>query len=70
VTDTRTLADRIAAVQRRTPLTAEQRAAAEQLLTDMLAAAAPHGVTLADFDWTADLPGACVNVVVAGRQAA
>jgi hypothetical protein len=63
MTDTRTLADRIAAVQRATPLTEEQRAAAEQLLADMLAAAGRHRVTLADFDWVADLPGACVDVI-------
>ncbi|MFJ2719488.1 hypothetical protein [Streptomyces sp. NPDC087437] len=36
------------------PITPEQRAAAEELLADMLTTAARHGVTLDDFDgpWT------------------
>lgn len=63
--DTRTLADRIASVQRATTLTGEQAAAAEQLLADMLTAAGHHGVTLDDFDWTIDLPGGCVDVILA-----
>ncbi|MGW1550851.1 hypothetical protein [Streptomyces sp. NPDC002346] len=41
MTDTRTLADRIAAAQ--------------------------HGVTLDDLDWTIDLPGACLDVIRARR---
>ncbi|MFD4377681.1 hypothetical protein ACFWPY_39815 [Streptomyces sp. NPDC058527] len=61
--DTRSLADRIAAVQRATPLTDDEHTAAEQLLADMLAAAGRHGVTLADLDWTIDLPGGCVDVI-------
>lgn len=67
--DTRSLADRIAAVQRATPLSDDERAAAEQLLADMLAAAGRHGVTLTDFDWTVDLPGGCVDVILARRRA-
>lgn len=61
--DTRTPAERIAAVHRATPATDHQRAAAEQLLTDMLTAAEQHGVTLADLDWVGDLPGICLDVV-------
>lgn len=47
------------------PITPEQRAAATALLTDMLAAAARHGATLKDFDGVVDLPGGCVDVVLA-----
>jgi hypothetical protein len=62
----RTLAERVAAVHRHgDPVTPEQRAAAEQLLADMLKAAGLHGVTIDDFDWVADLPGACLDVVLA-----
>lgn len=61
----RTTADRIAAVHRYgDPITDEQRAAAEALLADLLAAAERHGVTLADFDWTVDLPGGCLDVIL------
>lgn len=64
--DTRTLADRIAAVQRHgTPPTCAQRAAAQQLLADMLTAAARHGITLEDLDWIADLPGTCLDAILA-----
>jgi len=64
VTDTRTTADRIAAVERGGgPITDQQRADATALLDDLLAAAERHGVTLADLDWTVDLPGACVDVI-------
>ncbi|MFE7620175.1 hypothetical protein [Streptomyces sp. NPDC057496] len=67
-TDARTLFDRIAAVERGgSPITPEQRAAAERLLVDMLQAAARHGVTLADLDWTVDLPGGCLDVIRARR---
>lgn len=70
MTDTRTPAARIAAVHRHgAPTTAEQREAAEQLLTDLLAAAARHGVTLTDLDHVADLPGACVDVIRAQNRA-
>lgn len=62
MTDTRTLADRIAAVRRTTAPTPEHAAAAEALLADLVATAARHGVTLADLDWVTDLPGACVDV--------
>lgn len=67
-TDTRTLADRIAAVQRHSTLTDDERAAAEDLLAAMLNAAELHGVTLSDFDWKLDLPGACVDVILAKRR--
>ena len=66
MTDTRTPADRVAAVHRHgDPITAEQRAAATELLDDLLAAAARHGVTLSDFDSVVDLPGGCLDVVLA-----
>lgn len=62
----RTLADRVAEIRRHgDPVTAEQRAAAEQLLASLLAGAAKHGVTLDDFDWTVDLPGGCLDVILA-----
>ena len=61
----RTLADRVAAIRRGgDPVTAEQRAAAVELLASLLAAAGQHGVTLDDFDWTIDLPGGCLDVVL------
>lgn len=61
----RTLAERVAAIQRYgDPVTAEQRAAAEQLLASLLTAAEQHGVTLDDFDWTIDLPGGCLDVIL------
>lgn len=61
----RTLADRVAAIHRHgDPVTDEQRAAAEQLLAAMLAGAEQHGVTLDDFDWTIDLPGGCLDVIL------
>jgi hypothetical protein len=33
-------------------------------------AAAKHGVTLDDFDWAADLPGACLDVIRAKTRRA
>jgi hypothetical protein len=61
----RTLADRVAAVPRHgDPITEQQRAAATALLADLLAAAERHGVSLDDFDWTIDLPGGCLDVIV------
>jgi hypothetical protein len=64
MTDTRTIADRIYAVQRHgDPVTAQQQYDAHRLLEDLLAAAAKHGVTLADFDWTIDLPGGCLDAI-------
>lgn len=57
------LAARIAAVRRATPFNDSERDRARLLLADLLAAADRHGVTLADFDWVADLPGACVDVI-------
>lgn len=60
----RTLADRIAAVERGGgPITEQQRADATALLEELLTAAGRHGVTLDDFDWTVDLPGGCLDVV-------
>ncbi len=48
-----------------TPVTTDQRDRATALLADLLATADRHGVTLADFDWVADLPAACVMVITA-----
>jgi hypothetical protein len=65
----RTPAEAIAAVQRHGPaISPEVRAAALELLRDMLAAAAQHGVGLGDFDYVCDLPGAAVDVVVAKQR--
>jgi len=50
--------------QRRvTRLTSAQLTAAERLLSDIIAAAEPHGVSLVSFDAVADLPTACLDVV-------
>lgn len=63
-TRARTHAERIAAVHRGGPaITEQQRAAATALLTDMVAAAERHGVTLDDLDATVDLPGGCLDVI-------
>ncbi|MGW3022472.1 hypothetical protein [Streptomyces sp. NPDC001221] len=60
----RSAAERVALVQRGGgPVSDDQREAATALLSDLLAAAGKHGVSLSDFDWTADLPGACLDVV-------
>ncbi|MGW4623441.1 hypothetical protein [Streptomyces sp. NPDC004592] len=62
----RTLAERVDAIHRHgDPITPEQRTAATALLEDILAAAGKHGVTLDDFDWTIDLPGGCLDVLLA-----
>jgi hypothetical protein len=62
----RTPAEAIAAVHRHGPaISPEIRAAALELLRDMLAAAAQHGVGLGDFDYVCDIAGGCVDVVVA-----
>lgn len=62
----RTAAERVALVHRHGgPVTEDQRQAATALLSDLLAAAEKHGVGLPDFDWTADLPGACLDVICA-----
>jgi hypothetical protein len=62
----RTLAERVAAIHRHgDPVTDTQREAAAALLADLLEAAARHGVTLDDFDFTVDLPGGCLDVVLA-----
>ncbi|MFB7852772.1 hypothetical protein ACFC34_37960 [Streptomyces sp. NPDC056053] len=60
-------AARIAAVTRQgRPPTPAERAAATQLLDALLAAAADHGVRLADLDRVVDLPGACLDVIRRG----
>ncbi|MFE7347569.1 hypothetical protein [Streptomyces fimicarius] len=62
----RTPAERVAAIQRGgAPVTDQQRADATALLTDMLTAAASHGMTIDDFDWAVDLPGGCLDVILA-----
>jgi hypothetical protein len=64
VPDTRTLADRLALIERGgRPITFQQRYDAERLLSDLLAAAAKHGITLADFDSAIDLPAGCLDVI-------
>ncbi|MGQ4733437.1 hypothetical protein ACUN3E_37985 [Streptomyces sp. Ju416(a)] len=60
-----TPAERVAAVHRYgTPAGPEVTAQAVNLLESLLAAAAGHGVTLADFDTVIDLPGGCLDVMV------
>lgn len=62
------LAARINAVHRYgPPMSAEDRDAATRLLADMVAAAHRHGVTLADFDMVVNLPGGCVDVILARK---
>lgn len=66
---TRTPAEAIAAVQRHGPaISPETRAAALELLRDMLAAAAQHGVGLGDFDDVLDIAGGCIDVIVAKQR--
>ncbi|MGV4930288.1 hypothetical protein [Streptomyces sp. HJ7] len=61
----RSPADRIAAIERSgPPVTDQQRAAATALLVDLLAAAERHGVSIDDLDWTVDLPGGCLDVIL------
>ncbi|MGY0071916.1 hypothetical protein ACWZEH_35325 (plasmid) [Streptomyces sp. QTS137] len=50
------------------PVTPAERAAAEQLLAVLLAAAEQHGVTLEDFDAVVDLPGGCLDVVLSKHR--
>ncbi|MFZ3475190.1 hypothetical protein ACODT3_41195 [Streptomyces sp. 4.24] len=59
----RTPAARVIAVKRATPADAQDQWKATQLLTALLDAAAEHGFTIDDFDWVADIPGACLDVV-------
>jgi hypothetical protein len=62
----RTTADRIAAVHRGgDPITDEHRKDARLLLESLLLAAGLRGVTLDDLDWTIDLPGGCLDVILA-----
>ncbi|MFE6692295.1 MULTISPECIES: hypothetical protein [Terrabacteria group] len=63
MTEKPTPADRIAKVRRATAPTASEADRARLLLEDLLAVADRHGVTLEDFDWVTDLPGACVDAV-------
>ncbi|MFF3998572.1 hypothetical protein ACFYX8_35350 [Streptomyces cyaneofuscatus] len=53
-----------------TPAGPVVEARAVALLESLLATAAAHGVTLADFDTVIDLPGGCLDVMVGkARQA-
>lgn len=64
--DTRPLADRIAAVHRGgPPITAQNRYDATALLRDLLTTAEKHGVTIHDLDAVDDLPGVCIDLVLA-----
>ncbi|WP_432077797.1 hypothetical protein [Streptomyces sp. YPW6] len=66
-----TPAERVAAVRRYgIPAGPVVVAQAVSLLESLLAAAAGHGVALADFDNVIDLPGGCLDVMVGkARQA-
>ncbi|MEU6012338.1 hypothetical protein [Streptomyces sp. NPDC047453] len=67
----RSTGERIAAIRRGgDPVTDAQRDAATRLLDVLLDAAAEHGVTLDDFDWTVDLPGGCLDVILAKTRRA
>ncbi|WP_037603806.1 hypothetical protein [Streptacidiphilus rugosus] len=57
-----------AAARRAVPGTEQDKAAATALLTDMLQAAAKHGITLDTFDWVTDLPGTCYRAVARHRE--
>lgn len=60
----RSTGERVAAIQRGGgPVTDAQQTAATRLLDALLDAAAEHGVTLDDFDWTVDLPGGCLDLI-------
>lgn len=61
----RSTGERVAAITRSGPVTDGQRAAATRLLDAMLDAAEQHGVRLDDLDWTVDLPGGCLDVILA-----
>lgn len=64
MTDTRTAADRIAAVRRHgRPVTDADQAAAAALLTDLYAAAAQHGITPDNLGFLADLPGLALDAI-------
>lgn len=67
----RSTGERITAVRRGgSPTTDAQHTAATRLLDVLLDAAADHGVSLDDFDWVADLPGACLDVIHAKARTA
>ena len=64
----RTTAERISLVARHGPVSDQQRNDARRLLEALLRAAEPFGVGFQDFDWVTDLPGACVDVVLAQQR--
>ena len=65
----RTTADRIAAIHRYgDPVTDQQRTDARLLLESLLLAAGLHGATLDDFDGVVDLPGGCLDVILAASR--
>lgn len=64
----RTTAERIALVHRNATVSQAERDDARELLDAMLKAIEPLGATLEDFDWTIDLPGGCLDVVLAKRR--
>ncbi|MFI1294339.1 hypothetical protein ACH4VM_39225 [Streptomyces sp. NPDC020792] len=67
----RTPAERVAAIQRHgDPITQEQREEATALLIALLDAAGQRGVSIDDFDWTVDLPGGCLDVILAKTRRA
>lgn len=59
----RSTGERVTAVRRATATTDAEQTAATRLLDVLLDAASLQGVTLDDFDWVADLPGACLDVI-------
>jgi hypothetical protein len=68
MTDREELVRRIATARPGTAFTTAEVGDAARLLADMLAAAEQHGIQLEDFDWTVDLPGACMDVMRAKRR--
>ncbi|WP_435057535.1 hypothetical protein [Streptomyces sp. bgisy060] len=59
----RNLAQRITTVQRHGTPTAAELDEAYDLLVLILAAGAKYGLTLDDWDWVADLPGTCRDLI-------
>ncbi|MDV9195538.1 hypothetical protein [Streptomyces sp. Wh19] len=59
----RSTGERVTAVKRGgKPVTDTEHEAATRLLDTLLDAASEHGVSLHDFDFVTDLPGACLDV--------